>query len=238
MFSRLATATAGQFPSVLMVYAHEWLDQAMRSMRTRMELVKDKENITVEGHKGYYPVGMISIDAMEYKGERLRKGSDITCLTDQTTRYHKAGNRKQTSFYIGTRKGASWKGDDIVPSSREGHGTEYYVPYATLFHTSFEEGTVSMHFSKVECDKDGFPLVPDNNDYLQACVYYMIMMAVQSGAYQHGVPYSEIYRLYDMHMTRAIGAIRYPSPDKMYASYLSRVNLVPRVDDFNQFNIL
>lgn len=238
IYSRLGAATAGNFPSSLLAFVPEWLDQAMRRMRTKMELITTSKIVEVTNHKFIYPERLISLSAVEYNGYRLRIGTDKTDLQSQSSNYHKSGNRSsQSTFELDATKDFSLKGSEIVPTDLATSSSEYYIPYANSSQTSFKEGLVKLHYKTLECDDNGYPLIPDNEAYKSACVDYIISVAIESGAYEHGIPYSTLVAKMEENMAMAINQISYPTPEKSFSVARATVNLVPRIDDHLAFHI-
>ena len=89
------------------------------------------------------------------------------------------------------------------------HDKAYGTTNGRFIETSFDKGTVILVYKGMPCDNEGFPLVPDNPDLLQALEYYVIMRLALIG-YKHPIiDYSSAYQLWEKHYPRAGNSVNW-----------------------------
>ena len=82
-------------------------------------------------------------------------------------------------------------------------------------NTSICDGTVRIFYKAIPVDEDGFPLIPDNEDYKEALYWYVRAKMIGTGYEDTVFKIGDCEQRYNLHATRAIGQIRYPSVDQM-----------------------
>lgn len=78
---------------------------------------------------------------------------------------------------------------------RKGEIGEFYNIKKDIIETSFDRGFIDIVFTTFPIDDEGFPLVIDNEFYIQAIEWYIILMLIQKG-YKH--PIFDWQKAYDM----------------------------------------
>lgn len=72
---------------------------------------------------------------------------------------------------------------------------QFYNTKQDTLQLSFEQGYIDIIYSAFPVDNEGFPLLIDNEYYIQAIEWYLILMLIQKG-YQH--PIFDWQKAYDM----------------------------------------
>lgn len=93
----------------------------------------------------------------------------------------------------------------------------HYTYYTELdyINTSLCDGTIRIFYKAIPIDEDGFPLIPDNEDYKEALYWYVRGKMIGTGYRDTVFKITDCEARYDHHATRAIGQIRYPSVDEV-----------------------
>ena len=90
-----------------------------------------------------------------------------------------------------------------------------YYTEMDYINTSLCDGTVRLFYKAIPIDEDGFPKVPDNEDYKEAIYWYVRMKMIGCGYIDTVFKYTDCEDRFWAHARRAIGQIRYPSPDQV-----------------------
>jgi hypothetical protein len=170
----------------------EWIGDVYPEVGGGDILEKVAEDLTVDGYRVGMPCGLESIEAIEYNGERLPYGGDATAaavpiLGDRTTNIYNRnpvqdsiiGGNHQPTETLSPVAGFGRAGDDV-------RDADYYQVNPGYIITSFESGTIRVHYQRVPTDKEGYPMVPDNAIFKNACAWYILHM-ILAGGYQHPV---------------------------------------------------
>ena len=73
---------------------------------------------------------------------------------------------------------------------------EYYNSHIDFIQTSFDSGKIYFIYKGLPLDDDGSPKIIDNEYYIQALEYYIILMMIQKG-FQHPIfKWSDAYTLF------------------------------------------
>jgi len=94
-------------------------------------------------------------------------------------------------------------------------GVHTYYTELDYLNTSLCDGTVRVFYKALPTDEDGFPLIPDNEDYKEALYWYVRGKMIGTGYEDTVFKYADCEARYEKHAVRAIGQIRYPSVDQM-----------------------
>lgn len=218
---------------------HEWLYEAMEMLHTQQTLEGVCEKITINFHKAKLPCGLKWIDAVEYLGRRLREnGGTRTIGKDQI--------KPQANDLITT---FTTKVDKIVPienhliyntelikvNAAPWNSRDYYFTDMGTINTSFEDGEITLYFTKVKTDEDGMPMIPDNQNYKQALYWYCRAMMIGSGWEDKQFNYESCMAEFERYAARAISEIRLPSPEQMERRINTLVRLIPHQGYYDSF---
>ena len=246
VISRVVRNLDNKLPGHYLDSMLEWAPEAMEELETPFQFITMStpsrgyvgEFIT-SNHVIQLPCGLVSIIAVEdEQGNRVREGGDVTDITSNSARYSSSRNSQgydnatTTNFQkgVGTTFGADpntavpgsstpWDGSDL---SRVGNQntTAFYKIQAGYLQTSEESMFVKIHYKSLPVDEEGYPLVPDVNEYKEAMYWYIIWKLIGAG-FKHPVIQSSMQGLeyckqqYELYAGRALGKIRMPTQDTM-----------------------
>lgn len=242
---------------------YEWIPEAMYMMRTPMSFTKRYADLKVDFHKTKLPLWCKEVLAVEFQGYRLHKGDDTRALVIAQTPV----NNPYNNFQINNPGFTSVETDLTYPNGDQGTSSgillEGYNPQlsgkpevntinnATPFYqvemgyitTSFKNGWIRVHCHTWALDDDGFPLVPDNENYKEALYYYVLHKMFGAG-YTNAIyntpqavsgAIQMCQQMWDMYMRRAVNEIFYPSPDEMETITNNTIRLIPVRDYYENY---
>jgi len=227
----------------------EWIPEGIRKLQTKYTLLNTYTQIRMTGHVACIPCDLINIIAVEYQGRRLREGGDIRNLTAPLP-FSSYRENKDSIYGLDTSEHTNYeesyannsyitqhRGDDLKRINTLEYSNEYYKIQLDCIQTSFEEGVITLHYRKLPVDNEGYPLIPDNENYKTALYWYVLSMMLGAG-YEHKVfKYDFAYGEFERFSRRAINEIAYPSVDTMERIYRAGTRLVPPEHFYNDFRI-
>lgn len=176
--------------------AVEWIGESLQAMDISPLHDKKKEERTTIGHRTKIPCDLRAIRGIEYKGYPLPMGKDLTGLSlsadnPRTTVFHPSGEAVNTSVFQSDGSAVppqdpdniSWEGDNVefvgVDTPDAG---EYYMIVPGMIVTSFETGTIQIHYYAFPVNKTtGLPMVPDTYLAKEAILWYLISRMLMAG---------------------------------------------------------
>lgn len=242
--------TGYKLPSMYHDDILEWIPegidmiQVTRSLERKSSGDIDKPGqLLVSNHCVKLPCGYISMLAVEDEnGRSIPEGGDITDLSSPTTQMHQdAENIRPTVFSVNplvhqtqdgtptTQPGSTVPvyGEDLEKQSDLSTTRNYYIISGNYIQTNFESGFIKIHYTSLPVCSEGYPLIPDNENFKTALYWYVIMMLIGAG-YEHKVfTFREAKSYWDEYAPRAMAEISYPSIDSMDRVYKSTVRLIP-----------
>lgn len=195
---------------------HEWIAEAMGLLKTSMSLDKAYADIKICFHKGKLPTGLMSIQAVEYKGKRLRMGL----------------SQKHYSKEDVTFSDAFHKSEEVHKLEEGEHCYNIEMDYIT---TTIKEGCVRVHYLALPSDDDGYPLIPDNENYKEALYYYIRAKMIGAGFEDKVYREDVLLMRFETYGRRAINEITYPSVDKMESILQRDLYFVPPPNYYDNF---
>ncbi len=90
-----------------------------------------------------------------------------------------------------------------------------YFTELDYINTSLCDGTVRIFYKAIPVDEEGYPLIPDNEDYKEALYWYVRAKMIGCGFIDRVFKYTDCMEWYNIHANKAIGQIKYPSIDQM-----------------------
>lgn len=104
--------------------------------------------------------------------------------------------------------------------------------------TNFKRGRILMAYKAYPLDKEGFPLIPDNIKYKQACQWYITKKFLYKGWIKGEVSdtqFKYVEEEYNFYVTAAQGAGKTPSLDKLESYRKMFQRLIPLTDLHSKF---
>lgn len=203
---------------------YEWIIEGVKLMKLRQVLEQTSEEIEIVNHKVEYPCGLVSLDAVVYKGYRLPVSDNVIDITKNDSTVFTA-----TSEFYNTSIETTLNTNSVTKVTTQTvkfpvttyltypyNYNGYYKEFADYLLTSFSEGCVTIVFTKYPVDEEGYLLIPDNID-LKLALYYYVLNAMIGAGYQGSnvLNFPESMALWEKHSARAINQIKQPSTDKM-----------------------
>lgn len=258
ILARVIRSLGYKLPSTYHDDILEWIPEGMGFLELTNSLVKTSSGnlncpgeLLVTNHCVPLPKGFIAMLAVEDEhGKRLPLGGDVTDITSPTSIRHQQANtarasvfevnpyQHQTSNGVPTEEpGTSVPiyGEDLEAVTEVDSSNSYYQISGNQIQTSFEEGFIKIHYLALPICDDGYPLIPDNQNYKQALEWHIIRRLIGSG-YQHPVfNYQYAEQQFEKYAGRAANEISYPSLDGAAKLNRAIVRLIPPfhfADDF------
>jgi hypothetical protein len=261
IIAQVVRGAGGKIPSTYLDDILEYIPEGLGMLLATNALILtssgDKDcpgEILVKNHCACLPAGFITIEGVEDEcGRRMLEGSDVTDFTRPTAKARITPTDKdranvfevdpttyQTSSGVPTTKpGTSIPlfGEDIVQSTPQNRTNDYYRISGNYIQTSFECGYVKLHYWALPVDKEGYPLIPDNENFKQAIEWHVIRRLIGSG-YEHKVfSYQFADEKFEFYAARALTEVSYPSADSMARLHHLTVRLIPPSTYHEDFGI-
>src|SRR5690606_3557147 len=83
--------------------------------------------------------------------------------------------------YVGYRALIPYTGQDITNAHTIYVSSPYYIRKLGYLQLSFEYGEILMHFSAIPVDDEGYPIIPDNENYKTALEWYGLACMIKAG---------------------------------------------------------
>ena len=228
----------------------EWIPEGIKKLQTKYTLYDSFEKINIVGHVAPLPCDLINIIAVEYEGHRLREGGDIRNLTaenplslyrENKPDVYETETASHTEYEPDTFPDNSYieqhRGQDLKRVDSAKYNSEYYKIQMNCIQTSFECGEITLHYKTLPVCKDGYPEIPDNENYKTALYWYVLSMMLGAG-YEHKVfKYDFAYMEWERFGRRAMNEITYPTVDTMERIYRAGTRLVPPEHFYEDFRI-
>jgi hypothetical protein len=111
-----------------------------------------------------------------------------------------------------------------------------YIVSNGYLHTNLPSGELTISYSKVRVDKEGYPMIPNRTEYLQALTAYVQMMLDRIEWRSQRAPeqfYRDSESQWEQFSRRARGMAQMPSYDKMESIKRMWVRLRPNPNAHN-----
>lgn len=229
---------------------NEWIPEAMGLMKTHHQLSPAFQDVVVDFHKAKLPCGLISLIGVEYEGKRLPTSStgkhyttgSITSTSEKVIPTFISGTIAEPNIISGENS-LLWKPtivseEDMTQAcSCSLDQQNWYQIELDWLNTSIQSGIVRLYFYMYPTDENGFPLIPDQEDYKQAIYYYVKAMMIGAGYEDKVHSYEYLMAMFEKHASRAINAITYPSVDQMMERVMNKLTLSLPINYWHNFEI-
>lgn len=258
ILTRVIRATGKKLPSTYHDDVLEWIGEGLGMLQVTNSLqiastgdIGCPGELWVKNHCVSLPCGFVTMIAVEDEnGLRLPEGSDQTDLSSPTTRRHQTiadarasvfevnPYQHQTSDGLPNDEPASsfpFLGQDINQSSTNKQTKHYYKIVGNKIQTSFEEGFIKVHYWELPVDKEGYPLMPDNENYKQALEWHIIRRLIGAG-YNHPVfTYKQADEYFEHYAARGMAEVSFYSPETAARINRSMIRLIPPYSAYEDF---
>lgn len=254
VINKVIRNTGYKLPSMYHDDLLEWIPEGIGMLQVTRSLERKSTGnadtpgqLLVKNHCVKLPCGFISILALEdVNGRRIPEGGDVTNLSDPTSFAHSGlapsdDSTRSTVFNVnpllhqtsdGTPTtepgtGVPIYGQDLEKTTGTGANPGYYIISGNYLQLSFEEGFVKLHYESLPVCSEGYPLIPNNENFKAALYWYVVMMLIGAG-YEHKVfRFGDAEERFEKYAARAMAEISYPSPDSAERVYNSTTRLIP-----------
>ncbi len=217
----------------------EWIPEAMAQMKTRYEYVALYKDITINFHKGKLPCGEIYIEAVQYGCTRLplsstvkhyATGHNLTANLDTTTVFNSVITTDPTP-----NENHFWSSTQEATANCQVNEYDWFAVEMGWLTTSFADGVVRLYYKSQPLDENGFPLIPDNENYKQAIYWYVRAMMIGAGYKDTVYNEGDLMHRFETCARRAINEITYPTPEEKEQQLKVQVRLIPPTNYYENF---
>lgn len=212
--------------------------------------------ILIKNYCTKLPCGFINILAVEDEwGRRLPEGGEVSDITSTSARQKTglaiSGSPRVSVFEVDpntyttsdgvptTQPGTSIPlyGQDLTQQTLNQNTFHYYKIQGNYIQTSFQEGFVKLHYLTLPVDSDGYPMIPDNENFKYALEWHIIRRLIGAG-YEHKVfNYQYADEQFEKFAARGMGEVSYPSLDSIARMHRGNIRLIPPHHFANDFFI-
>jgi hypothetical protein len=186
--------------------AVEWIGDAIQLIGTSAPLVPKIYDAQIINHRAMYPDDFFSMNAVEYNGRPLPYSNDLTIFSGQA-------NTAKMNMRAGS-EGFAYISNGII--------------------THLESGVVRFHYEAFPIDDEGFPLIPDQIDYMEAVQWFLMRCIILSGTPHPSIDFKMADQLWVRYCTKAQNA-GFPDVPKMEAFKDNFIRLIPRINLHEDF---
>jgi hypothetical protein len=222
--------------------AVEWIGEVVDGLGVPCVFVRKAQTVEIENFRGLLPCDLYAILAVEYDGCRLPY--TLQDIADrETIAITPGGETVNTSavYITDPEKTVEDKLDGyftpglLKTAGYSPYGNDGYYLNPNYIITSFDEGSVRIHYLAFPTDNHGFPTVPDNRYVLEAMAWYILKQLLSSG-YRHPVfDWMTAEMKYNEVFLRAQNDIAFPSPERMASIKDSWVRMIPHIQMDKEF---
>lgn len=240
----------------------EWIPEAMGILKTRAVLANRWQDIDIEFHKGKTPIDCKKIKAVEWNHHRLKKSNQAQTVGIPLSSYNNKSPAPlgttngfeyvpqfyDTPVHANKQENSIIFTQDLISTSVDQcnnfpcHDHHWYDTELDYILTSIPNGKLRIHYRAIPVDEDGFPLIPDNEDYKMAVYFYCRAQMIAAGWEDKIFNYDKIMLeeagrkgYFWTHAERALASIRYPSTDEMELKVWQMTRLVKDEGWFDRF---
>ena len=221
--------------------ALEWIGEALDYIGYHGIFDHKSKELTIANHKTEIPCDLYQLLQIEYEGVGLVYGTDISGYNADTRTT--ASTPSNSQVYTAAVAESNPTDDPSSPAftlkytKNRRVSNEYYLINNGYIVTSFEDGTIKLHYTAYPTDDDGFPLVPDNIYAKQALEWYIIRQ-MMLGGYVHPVfDWGIADQKWGHYCIAAQNDLAYPNLDKMETMKNMFVRMVPMLNRHSDFFI-
>lgn len=226
--------------------AVEWIGEALEYIGTYTGLIKKAREFTVANHRTLIPCELVDIIQVEYNGRALPYGSDVTGYdlpnASRTTTMSPSSGQPGVTTSATYETTTDFLSNFTPIAQRKTSASryptaDYYVLNPDYLQTSFEEGTVKIHYTAYPVCDDGYPKIPDNIYYKQALEWYILRQMLMGG-YVHPIfKWETADAKWGEYCLKAQNDGMFPSIDKMESFKNMWVRMVPNINAHSDFFI-
>ncbi len=215
----------------------EWIPEALLKMKTQYSLEVRPYEIQIEHYQGKLPCKIEGLICVMYNGYRLNyydKGGK------RQHHPNSAGMLFKSTIPIYTSSGDLSQGDEgrskfptdvVTAMDTDCDEHSWYKVNGRYLETSVECGCLKVWVQEIIKDNEGYPLIPDNEYYLEAVYRYCRMMLIEAGYEDKIFNHTQATAKWEEYAGKAISDTCFPTPDQVESS------IHRHLDDFFPDNI-
>lgn len=209
----------------------EWIGQALDKIGTYTQLEHKVACVDIVDYKGVLPCDFYSVNQIYYNGYPMRPnpstmGNYLVSI--------KTGDNNVDPFT--EAKLEDLPGFLKANTSINVYNQHTFTMDSCYIRPTFKEGTLFMSYNAFPVDEDGFPLVPKDEMFIEACFWYILMMLALPDWYAgRGSRYEDCRAKWNFYCVGA--AAKANSPDLMRLENIKDqwVRLLPNINRFSTF---
>lgn len=118
-------------------------------------------------------------------------------------------------------------GSDLTLRDSATSAERYYVIKGNKIQFSIPDGYVKIRYYSIPTCDDGYPLIPDNENYKSALEWHVIRRLLGAGLEHKIFRYDFADAQFDKYAARGVSEISFPTPDKIAMVNRNTVRLIP-----------
>lgn len=188
-----------------------WIANVLATADIPYDKKKKTKKITIKDFRGVLPCDLELIDQVQYQGQGMS-------YSGNTFDYH----------------------DPTSTDIKRGSSNTYSIDFP-IINPFFRDGEVLLYYWAIPSDSKGFPLIPDNVHFKEACIRYFTMKNKYAQASAGKIAFNEYYQWeqhYNEQIDKAISDMAFPTPDRWYSISKRYMRMIPdSSDQYNMFNV-
>lgn len=212
----------------------EWIPEAMGMLQTSYVLETRAVDVKIDYHKGKLPpCTIVEVDAVVGPSGRMYKSGVIAQPQMEEIRQSRGENFVSIvhplSPDVPNVFNSTIVSMDSYCSAVFGGPTDvgnWYKIENLIITTSFKQGVVRIFYRTIPSDEEGFPLVPDHPDYIEAIYWYCRSKMIGAGYIDRSQTEDSCREKFEVLGRRAINSITYPTPDDRENAFRVNTSLV------------
>jgi hypothetical protein len=217
-----------------------WIGDALDHIGCAMTLELTSCVVPFENYRAPLPVGLYTVEWVGFSGnaptdiwvsipttegiEGLEYGLDDSIRQINTDKIIPA-------YFRGTSVEMSAISDRLLVSSEANSIGFTYTPGYLKFDVS--KGNAFIVYKRLPIDKDGFPLIPDDASFIDACMWYSITMMMLAGFDFKHLNYPIAVSRWEMYCTQARNSGLIPDVPMQESFKNAFTKLIPNFNSYN-----
>jgi hypothetical protein len=200
----------------------DWIAEAIQLMKTSYQLELKSTSVRVDFHHAALPCMLESVIAVSFRGARIMDSGSAKPL--------KSLGYRGTEFKTSINPAVSTPGGQISLQSVECMPSSPEITYRLNYNKiecSLESAELEVYYYATPTDEDGFPMIPDNQNYKEAIHFYCRMKMIGTGFKDPVFKYQDCEQRFDLYLGRAIAEITYPTVDAIHRNIQTNNRLIP-----------
>ena len=219
--------------------AIEWIGEVLEYISVNPILERKAKELNITNFRSSLPLDLMHINQVEYNGVALPYGTDTSAhdlpnAPSTTNAQHYNHDGVATAAFTTNPNSTNRDYNETFYQRKHVRNsqnrTDYYVLNPNYIQTSFEEGTIKIHYSAVPVDDCGYPMVPDNVYFSEACFWYILKKMLMGGYTNPIFNYEYASNKWDEYCIKAGNDLMFPSVDKIEAMKNQWVRLIPNIN--------